>query len=116
MREAEAEPHARMRRQARHVAVVEEDAAASPGRRMPATMRNAVVLPAPLGPITARNSPRSTAKVTPLAAATPPKLICRSSMRASARHAGLFDRTKPARPPGLKRITSISMAPKISSR
>jgi len=51
---------------------------------MPATMRSAVVLPAPFGPITARNSAWLTSNDTPFAAATPPKLMCRSSIRASA--------------------------------
>jgi len=75
-----------------------------------------VVLPAPFGPMTARNSPALTAKLTPLAAATTAEVDVEIVDPRDRGHCGTRRRTSPARPPGLKRITTISMAPKISSR
>ena len=80
-------------------------------------MRNAVVLPAPLGPITARNSAVLDRRTTRRsAAATPPKLMMQVVDAGERGHADARRLTSPASPPGLKRITSISIAPKISSR
>ena len=114
VREAEAQPHARMRRQARHVALVEEDAAA-------------------VGPQDARHHAQSRRLAGAVGTDHRQELAAldRKAHAIGGGHAAEADmqvvdagkrahagrrRTRPARPPGLNRITSISIAPKISSR
>ena len=79
-------------------------------------MRSAVVLPAPLGPITARNSAALTSNAHAIRGSDPAEADMQVVDAGERGHAAARRLTRPASPPGLKRITSISIAPKISSR
>ena len=114
MREAQAQPHAGVRGQPRHVTLVEEDAATVRPQKARHHAQNRR-----LSGAVGTDHRQELAALDGKAHATGGGHAAEADIQVvdadKRAHAGLR-RTRPARPPGLNRITSISIAPKISSR
>ena len=92
-----------------------QDHATGIGRRMPATIRNSVVLPAPFGPIRPMNSPSATARARILQRLNAAEADRDVSECQHHCHGFAVRDSRPlnssARPPGASRITRISRPP-----